>query len=137
MKKKPRKVWCFNPRGPIPEVIKEQLKERLLNHIKKKWSDSVAKLLLRFHGRYTYVAVVENQGNHKVNPRVCRYIEKGEIPLEICRLGYLWGIDKWEYAFFTYSDERYVPSVVASGSFEATPEQAFDCSANVHLKKFR
>ena len=32
-----------------------------------------------------------------------------------------------------YSDMKYEPSVVASGSFVATPEQAFDCSAGVYL----
>jgi hypothetical protein len=42
--------------------------------------------------------------------------------------------DLWEYAFYKYSDAKYQLSVVASGSFEATPEEAFDCSADVYLQ---
>jgi hypothetical protein len=66
-------------------------------------------------------------------PQVCRYIQVGEIPVDLCRLGYLGSIDRWAYAFFKYSDECYAPSVVASGSFVATPEQAFDCASEVYL----
>ncbi len=35
---------------------------------------------------------------------------------------------------FKYSDEKHGLSVAASGSFEATPEQAFDCSAGLYLQ---
>jgi hypothetical protein len=56
------------------------------------------------------------------------------IPTRLCRLGYLGDINKWQYAFFKYSDMKYALSVVASGSFEATPEEAFDCSAGVYLR---
>jgi len=41
--------------------------------------------------------------------------------------------DAWECAFFRYSDEKYELSLGASGSFEATPEEAFDCSARIYL----
>ena len=63
--------------------------------------------------------------------------QKAEIdatPAHLCRLGYLSHPDLWEYAFYKYSDEKYAPSVVASGSFQATPEQAFDCSAGAYLE---
>ena len=56
------------------------------------------------------------------------------IPARLCRLGYLGSIDRWQHAFFKYSDEKYELSVVASGSFEATSEEAFDCSAGVYLQ---
>ena len=54
-------------------------------------------------------------------------------PVRLCRLGYLADHDRWQYAFYMYGDEKYAPSLVASGSFEATPEQAFDCSAGRYL----
>ena len=53
--------------------------------------------------------------------------------MRLCRLGCLGSVNKWEYAFFKYSDMKYALSLVASGSFEATPEEAFDCSAGVYL----
>ena len=63
--------------------------------------------------------------------------EKARIdatPTHLCRLGYFGNPDLWEYALYKYSDEKYEPSVVASGSFEATPEEAFNCSAAVYLE---
>ncbi len=64
------------------------------------------------------------RGVKTYNPQVCRYSEEGEVPSQLCRLGYLASIDRWAYAFYKYSDECYAPSVVASGSFLAMPEQA-------------
>ncbi|MGB4781947.1 hypothetical protein [Candidatus Methylomirabilis sp.] len=121
------------PKGPIPEFVRAELTARLLRHVEKEWNGRVGKILLRFRGAYVYVAAVEAERGMDAPPQVCRYIQVGEIPVELCRLGYLGSIDRWAYAFFKYSDECYAPSVVASGSFVATPEQAFDCAAEVYL----
>ena len=48
-------------------------------------------------------------------------------------LGYLGSVDRWNYAFFKYSTEHYAPSLCASGSFVATPEQALDSAAGAYL----
>src|SRR3990172_3022505 len=129
-----RRMWVPVPRGPIPKAVREELAARLLRHAEKRWKGRVRKILLRFHGVYAYVAAVEGAPGEKLPPKVCRYIEAGEVPVQLCRLGYLgrWS-DRWTYAFFKYSDECYAPSVVASGSFEASPEQAFDCAAGVYV----
>ncbi len=55
-------------------------------------------------------------------------------PTRLCRLGYLGRADLWEFAFFKYSDERYEPSVLPSGAFVGTPEEAFDCAAQAYLQ---
>lgn len=55
-------------------------------------------------------------------------------PIHLCRLGYLGSPDRWEFAFFKYSDEKYKPSLLPSGSFAGTPEEAFDCSGHVYLQ---
>lgn|SRR5574337_300764 len=121
------------PKGPVPESVRAELAARLLRHVGKEWKGRVGKILLRFRGAYVYVAAVEAEKGKEAPPQVCRYVQEGEMPVELCRLGYLGSIDRWAYAFFKYSDECYAPSVVASGSFVATPEQAFDCAAEVYL----
>lgn len=55
------------------------------------------------------------------------------IPIRLFRLRYLGSDDAWEYAFFKYSDEKYELSLGASGSFKATPDEAFYCSARIYL----
>jgi hypothetical protein len=127
----PRRIWIQipAPRGPIPARIREELSARLERHAAKKWKGRVKKVLLRFRGAYAYVGAVEARPGEKKPPQVCRHIEKGEVPTELCRLGFLGGVDRWEYAFYKYSDEKYERSLCASGTFVATPEEAFDCSA--------
>lgn len=124
-----RMTWGPSKRQPISDPVRRQLADRLLRHVNERWKGRVRKILLRFHGRYAYVAAVEAERGEQVLPRVCRHVDAGEVPTELCRLGYLGSIDRWEYAFFKYSDEKYAPSISASGSFVATPEQAFDTSA--------
>jgi hypothetical protein len=55
-------------------------------------------------------------------------------PMHLCRLGYLESPDRWAFAFFKYSDEKYEPPFLPSGEFAGTPDEAFDCSALVYLQ---
>ncbi|OGS34116.1 MAG: hypothetical protein A2293_11350 [Elusimicrobia bacterium RIFOXYB2_FULL_49_7] len=94
-------------------------------------------ILIRFHGRYAYLAALE-RGTKDVCPiQMVRYAPLGASPVELCRLGYLGSEDEWEYSFFKYSDERYEQSVCASGHFTATPEHCFDTSAGVYFGGLR
>jgi hypothetical protein len=126
-----RRIWVFNPkpRSPIPQQVREELADRLLRYAEKRWRGRVRKLLLRFRGPYAYVAATQAERGGRAPITVCRYSEKGEVPTELCRLGFLGGMERWEYAFYSYSHERYERSVCASGSFVATPEEALDSSA--------
>jgi len=55
-------------------------------------------------------------------------------PTRLCRLGFLGNVDRWEFFFFKYSTEKYERSFTTSGSFVATPEEAFDASAFAYLQ---
>ena len=128
-----KKTWLRAPKGPIPESIREALRDRLLRHVSRRWKNRIGKVLIRFHGAYVYIGALERPKGDLNAPQIVRYAEPNEIPVELCRLGYLGSLEDWEYAFFKYSDGRYAPSIVASGRFTATPEQCFDSSAGVYL----
>ena len=49
-------------------------------------------------------------------------------PTHLVRLRYFQE-DRWSFAFYTYSNDRYEPSMYPSGSFFGTPEEAFDIGA--------
>ena len=49
--------------------------------------------------------------------------------MHLVRLRYCGTDDRWSLAFYTYSHERYEPSVFADGTFHGTPEDAFDIGA--------
>ena len=53
-------------------------------------------------------------------------------PLHLCRLRHF-SEDRWGFAFYGYSDEKYSLSVYDNGEFFGTPEEAFRSSANAYL----
>lgn len=55
-------------------------------------------------------------------------------PLHLCRLRYFGNEDAWSMAFYAYSSERYEPCTFHNGSFQGTPEEAFDVAA-VYLEE--
>ena len=55
-------------------------------------------------------------------------------PVHLCRLRYF-GDDRWGFAFFTYSNQKYELAMYPSGQFSGTPEEAFITSAMVYLNE--
>lgn len=106
---------------------------RLQRHIARAWPGLVKKLLLKFRGATVSVAVVEGKPGKGGLPQVARYIEEGEWPTQLFRLGYFGNPDEWQYEFFKYSDERFELCMGNDGGFTDTPEGAFDRSARMYL----
>jgi hypothetical protein len=50
-------------------------------------------------------------------------------PTHLCRLRYFGSEEAWTVAFYTYSHERYEPSVFPNGTFHGTPEEALQMAA--------
>lgn len=106
---------------------------RLERHAWTKWGGACREVIVRFKGAYAYVDAfpAKRQILRGTPPERRAIIEA--TPTHLCRLGYMGNPDRWEYAFFKYSNEKYALSITGSGSFEATPEEAFDTSARVYL----
>jgi hypothetical protein len=62
------------------------------------------------------------------------YLERlRATPTHLCRLRYFGDEERWGFAFYTYSNERYELSVFPSGEFLGPPEDAFRVAAGVYL----
>jgi hypothetical protein len=98
------------------------------------WKDQCREVVVHFRGAYAYVDVFpfEYQFMPGTTPKERAQIEA--TPTHLCRLGYIRRADLWAFAFFKYSDEKYEPSFLPSGAFAGTPEEAFDCAAQVYLQ---
>lgn len=82
-------------------------------HAKVKWPACKA---VAIHGRGAY-AYVEARG-------------KDDPELEpLCRLRYMGSVDTWEFAYFTWSRQKYEPSVLDDGLPFGSPESCFDAAA--------
>jgi hypothetical protein len=131
----PNKQWSYVSSPAIPDTVRIALKSRLEHHVAQEWKGHCHEIILRFRGRFAYVdaltplddftrSCVKDEGELK---------EIEAMPTHLCRLGYLGSVDHWEFAFYKYSDERYEPCYLPSGSFVGTPEECFDCAAGVYL----
>lgn len=114
------KTWAPDTKKAPPKAIQDALRKRLEEHARKKWGSQCREVVVRFRGAYAYVDAFPAKHD-------------SDYPTHLCRLRYLGTPKLWEYSFFKYSTETYALSVCASGSFEATPEQAFDSAAGLYL----
>ena len=125
--------WVPTPRGPIPPNVREALLARLEQHARTRWAGRCRKIVVRFRDAFAYVDVVAPALPSLLPVTADERARIESVPTRLCRLGYLGTVDRWAFAFYKYSDESYEPSVDLSGSFETTPEEAFDCAAGVYL----
>ena len=132
--RRPAKVWVWRSTGQIPKAAQDALRARLEAHARQNWEGRYREIVVRFRGVHAYIDAFSVNRWYPPGTTPEQKAAIDATPTHLCRLGYLGHPDLWEFAFYKYSDEKYEPSVVASGSFEATPEEAFDCSAGVYLE---
>jgi hypothetical protein len=135
----PRKVWVYDPHVggvKIPPVVRQRTAERIEKHAREKYAGKFAKLDIRFRGALCYIdALTEPDEPTKAELRSWgetreEHLERlRNVPLHLCRIRYFGDENAWSLAFYTYSHNRYEPSVFDNGTFHGTPEEAFDVGA--------
>jgi hypothetical protein len=138
-----RKTGVYSPHSGgkgIPPPVQERTRRRILEYAKKHYSGKYTRIDVRFHGKFCYVdAYTEPFVPQRFNSKLYgesreEHIERlRNTPTHLCRLRYFGDEDRWSMAFYTYSNERYEPSIFNNGSFQGTPEEAFETSA-VYLR---
>lgn len=113
----------------IPDHVRHALRVRLERHAEAEWSGRCREVAVRFRGGYAYVDALPSRNWYPPGATPEERARIDSTAVQLCRLGYLGSADRWAFAFFKASDQAYEPSVGLSGSFEVTPEEAFDCSA--------
>ena len=133
-----RRHWVFDPHSggvKIPPAVRARTVERIEKYAAKHYAGKYTRLGIRFRGPLCYIdAYVEPEKPSAKLLKVTgetreQFLERlRSAPIHLCRLRHF-AEDRWSMAFFTYSHERYEPSVFANGSFHGTPEEAFELAA--------
>jgi hypothetical protein len=143
VKPKPRKVWMPSPPGtggvPIQPNIQARTRARIEAFAAEHYAGNYTRLDIRFKGKFCYIdAYTEPPPFHPIPgfPETEEeYHERmTSTPTHLCRLRYH-GIDRWEMAFYKYSDEKYELCIFDNGSFFGTPEEGFDTAARLYLQE--
>jgi hypothetical protein len=137
-----RKSWSVNPHSggqKISPAKQDEVRRRIQAYAEAHFAGMYTHLDIRFKGQFCYIdAFTEPMVLEGWPPpdwpetREEHHERLRNTPTHLCRLRYF-GNDTWSFAFFTYSHEKYEPSVFATGNWFGTPEEAFDISAGVYL----
>ena len=135
----PRGQWVRSPKASgqkIPQVVQAHTEQRLLQYAEAHLAGRYTRMEIRFRGAFCYVdAYEEPKIPDDLPPK-----EWGETreemlerlratPLHLCRLRYFGDENRWGFAFYTYSNERYELCVFPDGDFYGTPEDALEASS--------
>jgi hypothetical protein len=116
--------------------VRERTERRIRDHARKHYSGRFSRLDVRFKGALCYVDAYFEPAKPtrkllralgETSKQYCARLR--EVPVHLCRLRYFGDEDAWSFSLFTYSHERYEPCVFHSGSYQGTPEDAFDVGA--------
>lgn len=138
-----RAGWQFNPDSggkKIPDTLKPEIERRLRQHAEATLAGRYARLEIRFRGQFCYIDaytepdVPENWPPPDWGIPREAYIERlRATPTHLCRLRYFGDMERWGFAFYTYSNEKYEFAAFPSGDFLGSPEEALETAAGVYL----
>jgi hypothetical protein len=140
----PQKQWVFAPDSggkKIPEAVKQRTEQRLRRYAEEHFTGRYISLDIRFKGQFCYIDAYTEPEPPGPNWPPPDWSESREqmmerlrnTPTHLCRLRYFGNEERWGFAFYTYSHEKYELSIFPSGDFFGPPEEAFQISAGLYL----
>ena len=135
------RTWVYSPHTggkSIPPAVKARTERRILDYAAKHHPGKFTKVDVRFRGALCYIDVYTDPGvpsRSALSPGETRaqWIERlRSTPTHLCRIRYFGNEDRWTFAFYTYSYEKYEPSFFITGEDQGTPEEAFETSAQFY-----
>jgi hypothetical protein len=139
----PQKQWVFAPDTggvKIPERVKRDVQKRLEAVAAKHLAGKYTQLDIRFKAQFCYIDAYQEPPKPTKDwppkdwPETREeYVERlRTTPTHLCRLRYF-GDERWGFAFYAYSNEKYEFSYFPNGEAFGKPEEAFLLSATIYL----
>jgi hypothetical protein len=135
-------VFAPNSGGKtIPEPVRHRTERRLQTYAAEHFAGRYTRLDIRFRAQFCYVdaftepAPLTDSWPPKDWPETREEYQERlrNTPTHLCRLRFFGDEERWGFAFYTYSSDRYELSVFLDGDFFGRLEDAFEVSAAVHL----
>ena len=136
------KQWVFDPDSggtKSTDAVKRRTEQRIRTYAEANFAGKYTRLGIRFRGQLCYIdaytePVMRDGWPPEDWPETREEYQERlrNAPLHLCRLRHF-AEDRWGFAFYGYSDEKYSLSVYDNGEFFGTPEEAFRSSANAYL----
>lgn len=134
-----RRTWVFSPNvggKKIPPAVQTRTEKRICEYAEKHYAGIYARLDIRFRGQFCYIDAYTEPNLPEGWPPADYGETRAEMlerlrntTTHLCRLRFFGDQDRWGFAFYTYSQEKYELSVFDNGDFFGNPEDAFAASA--------
>jgi len=133
------RMWVRNPHAggvKIPATVRERTDRRILNYAAKHHAGKFSRVEVRFHGALCYIDAFEEpvlEGKPPSGETREAWMERQRnTPLHLCRIRYFGNEDRWSFAWYNYSHEKYEPSFLQNGEDHGTPEEAVETSMSFY-----
>ena len=136
------KQWVFDPDSggvKITDATKRRTEQRIRTYAEANFAGKYTRLEIRFRGQFCYIdaytePVMRDGWPPEEWPETREEYQERlrNTPTHLCRLRHF-AEDRWGFAFYTYSNNKYSLSVYDNGEFFGTPEEAFRMSAEAYL----
>jgi hypothetical protein len=132
------RMWVYDPHfggKKIPPAVKERTQRRILDYANKNYAGKFTRIDVRFRGALCYIDVYDEpdlaDGSSPPSGETRdQWLDRmRNTPTHLCRIRYFGNEDRWSFAWYTYSNEKYEPSFLMTGEDHGTPEEAFETSA--------
>jgi hypothetical protein len=100
----------------IPDNTRRLVESRLRARASERWPQ-LRDVTVRTRAGFAYVQGTTTEGEE----------------LSLCRLRYLRSASEWGFAVYLASKDGYEDSVLPTGSFTASAEEALDCACGLYL----
>ena len=100
----------------IPDSTQTSLRQKLLARATERWPQ-IQTLHTRYRAGFAYIDATLTDGEE----------------LKLCRLRYAGSASQWVFAIYRASHDDYENSVLPSGSYASTAEDALDCACGLYL----
>jgi hypothetical protein len=124
----------------IPEDVQRRTEQRIQRYAAKHFKGQYTRLDIRGRGQFCYIdAFTEPSVPHDWPPEDWHETRRQHIdrlrktPTHLCRLRFFGNEDQWGFAFFAYSSMKYELSILPSGDFYGTPEEAMAAAGSSYL----
>jgi hypothetical protein len=99
-----------------PESTKSSLQQRLARRAGQRWPQ-LTDVQVRFRAQFAYID---------------GHLPDGQV-LPLCRLRYGGSASIWGFAIYLASRDGYEDSILPTGQFVGSPEDALDCACGLYL----
>jgi hypothetical protein len=116
---------------PIPDTVKARAERRIRRHAERHFAGSYTRLEIRFRGQFCYIDAYTEpsipgpgwppSGSRGTREEMLERLRT--TPTHLCRHRYFGDEERWGFAFYTYSHQRYEFSMFPSGKSSAHPKR--------------